>query len=80
MYKWLVYLMCIGSPIFSFLFKLGGLHVMRKSNIIKLYIGFKPPKLKKVIAIDAVSWEISVCIFIAFACINFWYVQNYWQR
>lgn len=40
--------MCIGSPIFSFLFKLGGLHVMRKSNIIKLYIGFKPPKLKKV--------------------------------
>lgn len=28
--------------------KLGGLHVMRKSNIIKLYIGFKPPKLKKV--------------------------------
>lgn len=29
---------------------------MRKSNIIKLYIGFKPPKLKKVIAIDAVSW------------------------
>lgn len=39
----------------------------------------KPPKLDKVMHLMLFHGKFQHAFLIAFACINFWYVKNYWQ-
>lgn len=39
----------------------------------------KPPKLDKVMHLMLFHGKFQHAILIAFACMNFWYVKNYWQ-
>lgn len=39
----------------------------------------KPPKLDRVMHLMLFHGKFQHAFLIAFACMNFWYVKNYWQ-